>query len=474
MKRITTLFAILFATTGVFAQTTENFNSRPEATLSQVKSYLQNHCWQFHGLQINDGWDPAIEGDGAMVSSQTATSTQNTGIYSPVISFNSGVTMSFSYKFSAPVTEKHWINIYLTDESNNIIDLLYKIDLTGSNNTSVYTFQKLLNTSYSGCRKVFINYQGEGGDTRIAIDQLSFSANTCYDGGCNQPPVAVNDYFGGQSDHTASGTVMPNDYDPDNNTLTAQLEPNSSADGTVVLDPSGSFTFTPNPGFNGLSTTFKYRVCDNGSPSLCSEVATATITFQSNGALPVTLVDFAANYNDDKVNLKWVSTFEVNNDHFEVERSLDGLSYKSVGSVKGQGTTNLRHDYQFSDDISKNVLNKNDIYYRLKQVDIDGKVAYSKVLVVRVYRTKTLQSLSVTPNPVINDIKVAVQLNENAYIVLKIANSAGVEMMRKTSRGSNGVNNLTLEGTSHLQAGIYFLEMIVNSNERMTVKLIKN
>ena len=73
MKRIITLFATVFAVTGVFAQTNENFNSRPEADISHVKEFLQTHCWQFHDFDINNGWDPAIEGDGAMVSNATAT-----------------------------------------------------------------------------------------------------------------------------------------------------------------------------------------------------------------------------------------------------------------------------------------------------------------------------------------------------------------------------------------------------------------
>ena len=81
MKRIITLFAAIVAATGAFAQTTENFNSRPEATLIQLKDYLQAHCWQFHDFAINNGgWDPAIEGDGAIISGTGATATQNAGI----------------------------------------------------------------------------------------------------------------------------------------------------------------------------------------------------------------------------------------------------------------------------------------------------------------------------------------------------------------------------------------------------------
>lgn len=472
MKRIITLFAAIVAATGAFAQTTENFNSRPDATLSQVKGFLQNHCWQFHDFEINNGgWDPAIEGDGAMISGNTTTPTQNTGIISPSLSITGPLAVSFKYKFSSVVTDRRWLKIYLADGNNNILSLLDSLELTGANNSTVYTYNKIISTNTSACYKIFINYQGIGGDNRIAIDQLSLGANTCFTGGCSQPPVAVNDYFGGTANHTASGNVMPNDFDPQNSTLTASLVTNSP-DGNVVLNSLGTFTFTPNPGFTGLTTTFTYLVCNNFA--LCSDPATVLITFQAQGALPVTITDFGAVYANDRVNIKWTSTFELNNDHYDIERSTDGVSFTAVGSVKGQGNSTVKHEYQFNDDVSRNILNRNDLYYRLKQVDADGKSSYTKVLVVRVYRTKTLQSLSVTPNPTINDIKVNVQLNENAYIVVKVANSTGVEVMRRTSRGSNGTNSFALEGTSRLQAGVYFLEVIVNSNERMMVKLIKN
>lgn len=467
-----TIIVSLLTITGAVAQTSENFNSLPGTGLTQVKAFLQTHCWQFHDFDINSGWDPAIEGDGAMVSKPTATSTQNTGIYSPQLSSGGSITVSFKYKFSAMVTDRRWFKIYITDGNNNIAGLLDNVELTGDNNTEVYTYNKTLSAGGSGCYKIYINYQGIDGDNRIAIDDIHFSANTCSVGGCNRPPVAINDFIAGANDHTASGdVVLPNDYDPDGNAVFASLITNSP-DGNVVLNSFGNFTFTPNAGFTGPSTSFTYIVCDNNG--LCSDVATVLITFQTNGLSPALIADFGAVYANDKVNVKWTTTFELNNDHFEVERSTDGINFKLADTLKGQGSSTVKHEYQFNDDISKNVLNKNDIYYRLKQVDAAGKSVYTKVLVVRVYRTKTLQSLSVTPNPAINDIKVNVQLNENAYIVLKVANSSGIEVVRKTTRGSNGSNTFTLEGTNRLQAGVYFLEMIVNSNERMNVKLIKS
>jgi Bacterial Ig domain len=472
MKRITILVAMV-ATMGSFAQTSENFNSRSHATLTQVKSHLQNHCWQFTDFDVNNsGWNPGIEGDGAMVSGLGNSSTENTGIYSQALNMTGNIDVSFKYKFSSTVSQRRWLKLYLTDGNNNVITRLDSIELTGAHNNTLYNFNKSFSVPH-GCYKIYINYQGIGGSARIAIDKLNFNALTFYSGGCNQPPVAVNDNVPGASNHTAGGTVIPNDFDPENGILTAQLVTNS-ADGNVLLNSSGSFTFTPNAGFTGSSTTFRYIVCDNGTPGMCSNTATATINFPIEGSLPVTIVDLGATYSNGKVNIKWTSTFEVNNDHFEIERSTDGINYKTTGSIKGQGTSSIKHEYEFADNVKQNTINKNDLYYRLKQVDLDSKSTYSKILIVRVYQTKSLESVSVTPNPTFNDIKVNLQLNENSYIVLKVANSNGVELMRKSMRGATGSNAFTMDGTSRLQAGAYFLEVIINSNERMMVKLIKN
>ena len=474
MKRTTILFAAIVATNLAFAKTNENFNSRSQASLTQVKPYLQNHCLQFTDFEINNGgWNPAIDGDGAMVSGIASSNNTNTGIYSQPLDMSSGnINVAFKYKFNNSVIQRRWLKLYTTDGNNNITALLDSVELTGAQNNTLYTFNKSFAVTKS-CQKIYINYQGDGGSTRIAIDQLSFSESACFSGGCNQVPVAGNDNIPGTAGRTATGSVTSNDFDPDNNILTAQLVTNSK-DGNVELNSSGAFKFTPNAGFTGSSTSFQYMICDNGTPSMCSNIARAIISFPAEGALPSTIADLGAMYGNGRVNVKWTSTLEANNDHFEIERSTDGINFKTVGTVKGQGTSGIRNNYEFADNVKQNTINKNDLYYRLKLVDTDTKSTYSKILIVRVYQTKSLQTVSVTPNPALNDIKVNLQLNENSYIVMKVANSNGVEIMRKTARGATGLNNLTLDGTSRLQTGVYMLEVIVNSNERMLVKLVKS
>ena len=81
--------------------------------------------------------------------------------------------------------------------------------------------------------------------------------------------------------------------------------------------------------------------------------------------------------------------------------------------------------------------------------------------------------ISVTPNPAKNDIAVNVQLNEGSFIVMKVISSNGVEVMKKSLKASAGASSYILEGTSNLQRGMYVLEVIVNSKERMLVSLMK-
>src|SRR5205085_11755643 len=78
----TGLFTALTATAGI----TENFNSRKGIPIHDIRMSLQNSCWTFHHFDVNNnGWNPKIEGDGAMVSDINALQYGNAGIYTPLL-----------------------------------------------------------------------------------------------------------------------------------------------------------------------------------------------------------------------------------------------------------------------------------------------------------------------------------------------------------------------------------------------------
>jgi hypothetical protein len=81
--------------------------------------------------------------------------------------------------------------------------------------------------------------------------------------------------------------------------------------------------------------------------------------------------------------------------------------------------------------------------------------------------------ISVTPNPAKSDIAVNVQLQESSMVAMRVINASGTTVLYKTADAGKGINNILVEGSGKLKPGLYTLEVIVNSKERMMVKMIK-
>jgi hypothetical protein len=183
------------------------------------------------------------------------------------------------------------------------------------------------------------------------------------------------------------------------------------------------------------------------------------------------LSSFHANYGKNYFELNW-NTVAGNFDRFEIERSLDGTNYETIGTVSSTAA-NTEGQYNFRDRFRTVTALNNDFFYRLKEVETNGNIIYSKVLIARMFNTRSLASLSVTPDPMANDILVNVQLREDSYVVMKVTDDKGNLLLKEGQKAANGANSYTLEGTHNLLPGMYTLEVTVNSKERMVMKLSK-
>lgn len=139
---------------------------------------------------------------------------------------------------------------------------------------------------------------------------------------------------------------------------------------------------------------------DNGGHTVSMQTGSDNeYAFRSSSAttvLPVTLVSFEAKSQAQGVLLSWVTASEKENDYFLVERSADGRNFSTVGKVAGNGTTNQKMSYSLLD---KSAFTGT-AYYRLKQVDYDGKYEYSKVISVKATAVPVAQvKVSFYPNP---------------------------------------------------------------------------
>ena len=96
--------------------------------------------------------------------------------------------------------------------------------------------------------------------------------------------------------------------------------------------------------------------------------------------------------NNNTVLLNWVTPQAINNNHFEVEQSFDNTNFKTIGLVlDGIETSASERDYLYKDNSTKLLQNKV-VYYRLKQIDNDGSVTYSKTIPVKLNTNNTISS----------------------------------------------------------------------------------
>lgn len=108
--------------------------------------------------------------------------------------------------------------------------------------------------------------------------------------------------------------------------------------------------------------------------------------------LPVELISFTGQKKETTVVLDWLTAIELNNDKFIIERSVDFSNWEAIGEEKGVGNAKTINKYSFIDYAPLATT----VYYRLRQVDIDGTVAYSSAVIIQ---SGGVQALTISPNP---------------------------------------------------------------------------
>jgi hypothetical protein len=212
---------------------------------------------------------------------------------------------------------------------------------------------------------------------------------------------------------------------------------------------------------------FAHAIPSVHSDTIANNPSVNSKSITLHGSLAV----FNAAYGKNYFELNWNSV-TGNFDHFEIERSLDGQTFEKLGEVKGNDLS-TEGQYLFRDHFKAVTARNNDFYYRLKQFEANGNFSYSKVLIARMYNTKSLASLSVTPDPLANDILVNVQLNENSFIMMKVLDESGNPVLKEGRKADSGSSTYSLNETHNLPKGMYTLEITVNSRERLVMKLMK-
>ncbi len=169
----------------------------------------------------------------------------------------------------------------------------------------------------------------------------------------------------------------------------------------------------------------------------------------SNSPLPIELMSFQAALEKDKVKIKWTTASETNNDHFEVERSTDGITFKTIENIKGAGTFSGILSYSFYDEQPL----PGNAYYRLKQVDDNGSFTFSKKVAVHYVRKE--DQVTIIPNPVKNEMHIKYYAVQNDLIILRITDMTGAVVLSKPISAAFEGLNLFSFTASDLKPGMY-------------------
>ena len=121
---------------------------------------------------------------------------------------------------------------------------------------------------------------------------------------------------------------------------------------------------------------------------------TNVVLFTTNTVLPVKLLNFSVKKERMTATATWQTSFEQNNAGFDVERSSNGIDFVKTGYVNGKGNSSTRQDYSFKDLQPGQGIS----YYRLRQIDLDGRSALSEIRTVD-FTGEEVVPLRLFPNP---------------------------------------------------------------------------
>ena len=184
----------------------------------------------------------------------------------------------------------------------------------------------------------------------------------------------------------------------------------------------------------------------------------------SSSSLPVSLTEFKAKAVGNRAILTWSTASEINNQGFEIEKSLDGTQFDKLGFAKGNGNSNILLSYIFSDENFNQTA-----FYRLKQVDFDGKIEYSRI--VQLEKTK-IGTIKIYPNPITNNANFTIEFaveSKDVVDVILIDISGRVVFQNKYDNTASTVINIP---TQDLARGLYFVKVQngLNVNIKKVVK----
>jgi hypothetical protein len=215
-----------------------------------------------------------------------------------------------------------------------------------------------------------------------------------------------------------------------------------------------------------LTVGTTYKICYSMTAACTWDDLFWPYAYTTSSTLPVELVSFGAAPEMEKVKVFWSTASEENAKEFIIEKTRNGMDFTEVTHVPAAGNSTVLLNYKGYDD---NPLTGNN-YYRLKQVDFNGKFTYTK-LVTASYQP-TVSGFSIVPNPAKDKAKIAFNSSGSYASSLKITGMDGKVILNREFISDEGRNEYIID-MDKMSKGIYSVQLILADQNKVS-KLVKD
>jgi hypothetical protein len=285
--------------------------------------------------------------------------------------------------------------------------------------------------------------------------------------------VFTSDYNVGYL-NASTGTVQYGKYGTPTYTDLAAWQTGTTKDAhSLAVDPVFASDYKP------TNTAVSGPVMNTASVGVTDDIVGVTRSatpdpgaYEFTVSLPVTITNFTGKRDGPINKLEWATATEINNAGFELQRSVDGVNFSRlvfVASRASNGNSVNKVSYSF-DDVRPLAGNG---YYRLKQMDKDGKTTTSKVILIKGAKLNAISFTSVYPNPVKDKLNTIISSPVVEVVQLMITDLNGKVLNRQATSLVIGDNKISLP-VSRLSSGTYFIKATcANGCETAVQKFVK-
>jgi hypothetical protein len=302
------------------------------------------------------------------------------------------------------------------------------------------------------------------GNNNVAVEATGAEGNTDYDPSQVSSRLFREWYVQEKAD--AVGNVLLT-YDLATVTGPSGLGTNNLNQVRLMVDADGVFAsgaslITPTS-IDAINKTVTFTVNLNDTQYF-------TLGSTESKALPITLISFQANRNDNEVVVNWATADETNNAFFTIERSSNGFNFETIGTVAGAGNSDVLNNYSF---INTRPLAGNN-FFRLKQTDVSGEFTYSEIVRVFIEFFIATGEFSVYPNPIQTgeSLNIKYSVSEESRLGIKLVSTSGQVLLNQNETVYPESGELSIP-TNKLQRGLT-LVIITNlaTNQKNIFKII--